>query len=152
MAGLWWRDGTSEVLDALRHATLLLLQLGPIIAIALVLGGYVQALLPRDKVARWLGPASGARGYAVAMVAGAVTPAGPFAAFPIALALFRAGAGFNICVVYLTAWCVLGLQRVLIWEVPLLGLDFTALRLLVSLPLPILAGWLAGLTLVWWRR
>jgi len=34
-------------------------------------------------------------------------------------------------------------QRVLIWEIPLLGPDFAITRYLISLPLPILAALLA---------
>jgi len=40
---------------------------------------------------------------------------------------------------------VLGLNRVLIWELPFLGFDFVLLRLLISLPLPIIAWMLAKL-------
>lgn len=141
---LWIRDGNAELLDALVHGAGLLLLITPVIVAALVLGGYVQALLPHERVARWLGPGSGARGYLVAITGGILTPAGPFAAFPILFALRQAGAGFAISVVYITAWATLGLQRVLIWELPFLGPEFVGLRLLASLPLPILAGLLAG--------
>lgn len=143
-AGLAWRDGGAELVDALIQAAKLLLSIAPVIAAALLLGGYVHALLPHEQVARWLGPGSGARGYGIALVGGIVTPAGPFAVFPILVALRQAGASFPVCVVYVTAWATLGIQRLVIWELPFLGFDFVALRLAASLPLPILAGLLAA--------
>lgn len=143
-AGLAWRDGGAELLDAVIHAAQLLLSIAPVIATALLLGGYVHALLPHERAARWLGPGSGARGYGIALVGGIVTPAGPFAVFPILVALRQAGASFPVCVVYVTAWATLGIQRLVIWELPFLGFDFVALRLAASLPLPIIAGLLAA--------
>ena len=141
--GLAWRDGGAEVLAAATDAGRLLLYIAPVIIIALLLGGYVHALLPHERVARWLGPGSGYRGYGLAMLGGIVTPAGPFAVFPIMLGLRQAGAGFAVCVVYVTAWATMGAQRIVIWELPFLGFDFVGLRLAVSLPLPIVAGLLA---------
>ncbi len=46
-------------------------------------------------------------------------------------------------VAYAIGWALLGVQRVLIWEIPLLGPDFAITRYLISLPLPILAALLA---------
>lgn len=142
--GLALRDGGAELVDALGHAAQLFLFIAPVIGAALLLGGYVHALLPHEQVARWLGPESGARGYGLAMLGGIVTPAGPFAVFPILLGLRNAGAGFAVCIVYVTAWATLGAQRILVWELPFLGPDFVGLRLAASLPLPIVAGLLAG--------
>lgn len=143
-AMLAWRDGGEELLDALATAARLFVFIAPVIGAALLLGGYVHALLPHDKVAHWLGPESGMRGYALAMLGGIVTPAGPFAVFPILVGLRGAGAGFAVCVVYVTAWATLGAQRVFVWELPFLGLDFVLLRIAASIPLPIIAGLLAA--------
>jgi len=142
-AGVWLQDGAGEMIGAFRSAGLLLLGITPVIVAAMFIGGYVQAMLPRNFVARRLGENSGAVGYLIAMVAGAITPAGPFGAFPLVLALRRAGAPFDLCVVYLSAWAMLGVNRIIIWELPFLGHDFVALRVLSSLPLPIVAGLMA---------
>ena len=141
--GLWLHDGPSVLLDALRHAGALLLGIAPVIIVALFVGGYVQALLPRDVVARWLGEESGAGRYLLATAAGVVTPAGPFGAFPLVVALRQAGAPFDVCVVYLSAWATLGIHRIVIWELPFLGHDFVILRVLASLPVPFAAGLIA---------
>jgi len=138
--GVWLQDGGTQVVASIREATTLLLEIAPVIGAALFIGGYVQALLPRDLVARWLGENSGPVGYLLATIAGILTPAGPFGAFPLVLALRRAGAPFDVCVVYLSAWATLGVNRIVIWELPFLGHDFVMLRVLASLPLPIVAG------------
>lgn len=139
-AAVWAQQGPTALLDALRTAGWLLAGITPVIVVALFIGGYIQALMPNEQVARWLGGNSGASGYLLATAAGVATPAGPFGAFPLVLALRGAGARFDVCVVYLTAWATLGIHRIVIWELPFLGVDFVVLRVLVSLPLPLLAG------------
>jgi hypothetical protein len=46
-------------------------------------------------------------------------------------------------VAYLTAWSMMGLQRILVWDVPFMGAEFSLTRFLISAPLPILAGLIA---------
>lgn len=142
-AGLYALEGADELGSAILHAGWLLLSITPIILTALFLGGYIQALLPHDLVQRWLGERSGVRGYVVAMLVGILTPAGPFGAFPLVLALRKGGAAFDVCTVYITAWATLGIHRVVIWELPFLGADFVGLRVTASLILPLTAGLIA---------
>ncbi len=121
----------------------LLVRVAPLIVGALILAQFLQRLIPEDRMRQWVGAESGWRGLVLSSVAGAVTPGGPFAAFPLVLAFQRSGADLGACVAYVTAWSVLGFHRVLIFELPLLGPDFTWLRVLVSLPMPIVAGYAA---------
>lgn len=53
-------------------------------------------------------------------------------------------AAFAIAGLIQTGWSLLGLHRILAWELPLLGPRFVGIRLAVSLVLPPLAGYLAG--------
>ncbi len=115
----------------------------PVLGAALLLAGFVQAGIARDTISHWLGAKSGFRGLAVATLAGAATPGGPMAAFPLVLALAAGGADHGALITYITAWSLNGFQRILVWEIPILGPEFAALRFLASLPLPILAGLLA---------
>jgi len=144
-AALWWLKGEEVFELAAISGVTLVVMIAPIMLIAMVISGYVRQLLPTAVVERWLGSESGLRGLAVAILGGIVTPGGPFAAFPLVVGFYRTGASFEICVAYLTAWSVLGLNRVLIWELPFLGVDFVLTRLLVSLPLPVIAWMLARL-------
>ncbi len=117
-----------------------LLQLAPRLIGAMLLAGFIQALVPRDAVARWLGAESGMRGLMLAAVAGAFTPGGPMASFPIMAAIAAAGADGGCLIAYLTAWSLLGINRIIVWDIPFLGFEFTAVRMLLCLPFPILAG------------
>jgi uncharacterized membrane protein YraQ (UPF0718 family) len=134
------RQGLEAVTGALLSAGELIALVIPLVVIAIVMAAYAQALLPREIVERWLGRDAGWRGLFIAIAAGAVTPGGPFMAFPLVVGLRAVGASLPICITYLTAWSVLGIQRILIWELPFFGVDFVVLRLLVSLPLPLIAG------------
>lgn len=121
----------------------MLLDLLPRMAVALVLAGALFVLLPRDKVARWLGAESGFRGLLLAGIAGMLTPGGPMTSFPMAAVMVGAGADIGAAVTYITAWMFLGVTRLLVWEIPFMGAEFAVTRFAVSLALPILAGLIA---------
>jgi len=137
--------GGATLLAAAANALWLMATIAPAIAIGLLLGGLVKELADPEKIAPVLGARSGWRGLVLATGLGALTPGGPFAAFPIVYALFLAGADVGAVIAFITSWSVIALHRVVVWELPLLGVDFTLARVLASLPLPILAGALARL-------
>jgi uncharacterized membrane protein YraQ (UPF0718 family) len=118
----------------------LILLITPRLGAALLIAAAIQVLFPREKVARWLGDRAGLRGILLATGAGMVTPGGPMTSFPVVNALHEAGTGRRALVAYLTSWSTQGFQRILMWELPLMGFEFAAFRFLVSLPLPIVAG------------
>ena len=120
-----------------------LLSILPKICAALLIAGCVSVLLPREWVARWIGGRSGFGSLLLAELAGLFTPGGPVTAFSLIAALKVAGADRGVLVAYACGWALLGVQRVLIWELPLLGPDFAITRYLISIPLPILAALLA---------
>lgn len=142
-AGVWHSKGAHAAIEVLGDALLLLARLAPIVLTALLVGAYVQSLVPQKAIERLLGGHSGLRGLFTATAAGAVTPGGPFAAFSLVVALRNAGAASGVCIAYLTSWSVLGLNRILIWEIPFLGTEFTLTRVAVSLPVPLAAGLIA---------
>lgn len=115
----------------------------PMIALGVVVGTLFTLLVPREAVARHLGDQAGLRGILLAALVGTVMPAGPFAAFPLVLALGRSGAAIGPLIAFLTAWATVGLNRLIIWEIPFMGWEFGLLRFFSTLPLPILAGLLA---------
>jgi uncharacterized membrane protein YraQ (UPF0718 family) len=63
--------------------------------------------------------------------------------FPLVASLAKAGAGRASLIAYLTSWETLGFQRILVWEIPLLGFEYTAMRFIASLPLPFVAAIIA---------
>lgn len=133
-------DGLAQGLARTRDLAGLML---PVILPALILAGLVQAGVARERITRWLGAKSGLRGLVLATLAGIATPGGPMAAFPLVLALAAGGADRGALIAYITAWALNGFSRILVWEIPVLGPEFAALRFLASLPLPLLAGMVA---------
>ncbi len=139
----WHLLGRSAVEQAIRADLRLIVQIVPMIVAGLMLAGLVEILVPKELVARWLGKSSGLRGLLLATVAGAMTPGGPFSSFPMVLALQRAGADIGTMVTFITAWSVIGINRLLVWEIPFFEPDFLIIRYVASIPLPFIAGLIA---------
>lgn len=134
----------SEVFDsAVSRDKQLLGNTLPRLAAAQVLAGLVWVLLPRERFSRLLRDNGGRRGLAIATIAGIITPGGPAAAYPFLAIIAAAGADRGILVSYITSWALLGVQRIIVWDVPFMGTEFSALRFLVCLPLPFIAGMIA---------
>jgi len=115
----------------------------PVLGAGLLLAASVRQLLPDGALSRWLGAESGLRGLVLASLVGIVTPGGPIAAFPLVLVLLRAGADRGAVIAFVLSWALNGFQRILIWEIPLLGLEFSLLRFLACLPLAVIGGLIA---------
>lgn len=137
-----WRGGWPLVSEGLKQGGRESVKLLPLLAVVLLLTGFVQVLLPREWVANWLSDEAGWRGIGVAWVAGALTPGGGPIGMSLAAALVRSGAGLGVVVTYLTSLSMLSFIR-LPMEIALYGGRLTGLRLLASLMLPPVAGLLA---------
>jgi uncharacterized membrane protein YraQ (UPF0718 family) len=146
--GLQGRDAFAA---ALGGAGGVLLAVLPALVAGLLLAGSLGQLVAPGALAAWMGAEAGWRGLLVASLAGVATPGGPMAAFPLVLVLARAGADRGALVCFVVSWSLNGLQRVLVWEVPLLGADFALLRFLCGLPLGVLAGLLARRVPIAWE-
>lgn len=119
--------------------------IAPRLPFALVAAECLGRLLPADLVSGWIGAGSGMAGVLIASAVGAGLPGGPMLAFPLAIALQRAGAGPEALVALITAWSLIAVHRSMMFEIPLLGGRFTAWRIALCVPLPVIAGGLAGL-------
>jgi len=139
------RDGRERFLDILGSDLGLVVEMLPKVLAGCFIGAFVALLLPRELVARWVGKESGLLGLFVATVVGALLPGGPVTIFPVATAFLAVGADVGAAVAFITSWTLLGYTRALVWELPFFGPDFVIWRIIVSLPLPLVAGILARL-------
>ena len=139
----WELKGVDAFKQALWWDLDLLLFLLPRMIGGMLLAGMVQAILPPDLVAKWVGEEAGVKGIVIAAAVGMLTPGGPMTSFPIVVAFYMSGAGRGALVAYLTGWSLLGFQRTLVWELPLLGTEFTLYRTACVIALPIMAGLIA---------
>ncbi|MCG6122623.1 MAG: hypothetical protein MEP57_07945 [Microvirga sp.] len=112
--------------------------------IALIAAGFIGQLIPQSLVAGSIGAETGFQGVLIASLIGTFLPGGPTVTMPLALVFWHAGAGAAQMVALLTAWSVFALHRLLAFELPIMGWRFTAIRLLSSWFLPVLAGAVAG--------
>lgn len=116
----------------------------PALIAGFLLGGMVQVLVPKEFVVRWAGEGSGWSGLAFATLAGALTPGGPFVQFPLVASLWKAGAAVGPITAYLIAWTLLGVNKMLVWEVPVLGWRYTIAKTIACLAAPIVLGYAAS--------
>jgi uncharacterized membrane protein YraQ (UPF0718 family) len=134
------RDGIHGVTVILFSDLTLFGGILPRVLAGCLLGAFVAEILPHEKVSRSLGPASGLKGLLIGTAFGAILPGGPFTAYPVASALLAVGADFGATIAMVVSWTLIGYGRAVAWELPIMGTDFTLWRLIISLPLPVLAG------------
>jgi uncharacterized membrane protein YraQ (UPF0718 family) len=137
---VWRRDGIGGVLEILTSDLTLFGGILPRVLAGCLLGAFITEILPHEKVSRSLGPKSGLKGLLIATAFGAILPGGPFTAYPVAAALLTVGADFGATIAMVVSWTLIGYGRAVAWELPILGVDFTLWRIVISLPIPVLAG------------
>jgi len=146
LMGLTLRRGPATFVLGLKTSGRELLHFLPALVLAMLITGFVEVLLPKGWVERWLSDAAGWRGLVVAWLAGVLTPGGSMVGLPLIAVLYRAGMGLSVLITYATSFATLSLLKVPL-EVSFYGWRLTTLRLLVSLGLPFIAGGLTQLVL-----
>ena len=136
-----WRGGNTFSLG-LKTSWEQILRFMPVLIVALLLAGFTEVLLPSQLVEKWLSDSAGFKGIAVAWAAGALTPGGSLVGMPLIVALYQAGVGIGVLVTYMTSLALMSLVRLPL-ELTFYGWRLTALRMVVSVFLPPIAGWLA---------
>jgi uncharacterized membrane protein YraQ (UPF0718 family) len=137
---VWRRDGVHGVTEILFSDLELFGGILPRVLAGCLLGAFIAEILPHEKVSRALGPQSGLKGLLIGTAFGAILPGGPFTAYPVAAALLTIGADFGATIAMVVSWTLIGYGRAVAWELPILGPDFTMWRMMLSVPIPILAG------------
>lgn len=110
---------------------------------AFILIGLFQVWVKRETVEKHFGEKSGIRGYLWGILLAGTSVGGVYVAFPIAYALYSKGAKLSVIFTYIGASAICRIPMT-IFEASFLGIKFTAIRLLVSLPLIIVSSILLG--------
>jgi uncharacterized membrane protein YraQ (UPF0718 family) len=105
------------------------------------LGSVIQAVVPREVIARTLGKGSGLLGILLATGLGGLLPGGPYVVYPVLASLYAAGADIGPIIAFIVAWSTIALGRVP-FELAFFNPKIVATRILVGIPLPIIAGYL----------
>jgi len=135
------QQGLSGILDGLMGGGRVLWQTLPLLFAAFMVAGLTQVLVTEEFVTRWLGSQTGWKGIALACLAGALIPGGPYVYYPVAAVLLNNGAGLGVLVAFVAAKNLWSVSR-LPYEIALIGLDFTLARFAITLVFPPLIGFL----------
>ena len=127
----WAQGGADLALQGLVQGAETLVGVIPLLLAAFLIAGLSQVLITPDFVNRWLGSASGWRGIALACLGGALLPGGPYAYYPIAAVLLKAGASLGVLVTFVTAKNLISITRIPL-EIALLGPHLALIRLALT--------------------
>lgn len=141
LAGCFWYS-PSTAKEGLLSGWAMLYGALPMMAAGFLIAGLATAVIPKDIVATYLGKNSGIGGLALASVFGAATPGITAVQFAIIMSLAKLGVGIGPIVAYFTGWCLLGISRLITYEIPFLGGRVALARFTISLVLPVGIGWL----------
>ena len=137
------KGGTPQLIVGLKGGGNMLLQMVPLLILAMIVAGLIPLLVPQEAIARWVGAESGFRGILIGTVVGGFMPGGPFVSLPMAAGLLRIGAGVGTMIALLTGWSLLAFTR-LPMEVGIMGWKFTLIRLACTFFFPPIAGLIAN--------
>ena len=114
-----------------------------ILPCAFILIGLFEVWVKKEVIEKHLGEESGIKGYAWVILLAGTIAGGLLVAFPIAYSLYNKGAKLSIVFTYIGAAAICRIPMTL-YEASFMGVKFTAIRLLVSLPLVIVTSILLG--------
>jgi len=138
-----WIFGFSPGIEIANNFRSFSIEMLKILPCAFILIGLFEAWVKKETVERHFGEESGIRGYIWGILLAGTTVGGLYVAFPVAYSLYSKGAKLSVIFTYLGASAICRIPMA-IFEASFLGIKFTAIRLLVSLPLVIVASILLG--------
>ncbi|KQC14867.1 MAG: hypothetical protein APR63_05020 [Desulfuromonas sp. SDB] len=123
-----------------------LIEMLKILPCAFILIGLFEVWIKKETVIKHLGEDCGMKGYLWVLLLAGFTVGGLYVALPLADTLNKKGASLKIIFSYLG---FVGVFRIpmTIFEISFLGLPFTAVRLITTIPLFLLIGILLGMFL-----
>jgi uncharacterized membrane protein YraQ (UPF0718 family) len=93
--------GKGQHIAGLKQSLDMTVEILPMLALSFIVAGMAQVLIPRDIMAKWVGPESGFKGIMMGSLAGAISPGGPYVNFPIVAGFLKAGAGVATMVAFM---------------------------------------------------
>lgn len=138
----------SQAFTGIRSGATTLVRVLLLILAGVFLGSAVGAMIPREVIARSIGGESGFTGIVIGTLVGALIPGGPYVLFPLVASFYSIGAGVPALIAMIFAWTCIAVTRLPL-EIGFLsavgGERLILYRILIGIPLPLLAGVLAGL-------
>jgi uncharacterized membrane protein YraQ (UPF0718 family) len=110
-----------------------------ILPCAFILIGLFEVWVKKESVEKHLGKGSSVLGYIWVILLAGTTVGGLYVAFPVAYSLFKKGAKLNFIFTYIGASAICRVPMI-IFESSFMGIKFTLIRLMISIPLVILTS------------
>ena len=114
-----------------------------ILPCAFILIGLFEVWIKKETVEKHFGEKSGMKGYLWGVLLAGTTVGGLYVAFPVAYSLYSKGAKLSFIFTYIGASAICRVPMT-IFEASFLGMKFTAIRLLVAIPLVVITSILLG--------
>jgi uncharacterized membrane protein YraQ (UPF0718 family) len=131
--------GWEQVANGFYQGIKILLHELPLLVAAFLTAGFLQALVKKEFIARWLGRDAGFKGILLASLGGGLIPGGPYAYYPIANALLKSGAGLGVLIAFITAKNLWSVSRIPL-EIAILGTTITIRRYIITFLIPPILG------------
>jgi len=135
--------GPELLLEAVAAGGELLISVFPILILAFLIAGQISELISEEMIYRWLGKGAGWKGPLIGTLAGALVPGGPFFFYPLIATLVVSGASSGTVISFILAKTLWSIGRIPL-EIALVGAELTVIRLVLTLPFPVLIGMLVN--------
>jgi len=114
-----------------------------VLPFAFILIGLFEVWVKQETIIKYFGEGSGLRGHLLAIVLAGSMVGGIHVALPVSYSLFSKGARLGVIFTYLGASAICRIPMT-IFEATFLGIQFTIIRYVVSLPLIIITSAILG--------
>lgn len=129
-------------IEGLVSAKTITLQVLPILILAFILAGMLQAVIPAELVSKWIGAESGFKGILIGSFVGGFLPGGPYVTLPVVVGLGKIGASIPVLVAMMTGWSLIAIGR-LPMEIGIIGPKLALIRLASTFFFAPIAGFMA---------
>ena len=117
----------------------------PMLLLGFVLAGQASVWIPKGIVETYMGKSSGFSGVLIGWGLGMAVPLVTSTLFPVIALMLAMQVSTAALVTFLTAWGLIQIQRLVVWEISFLGWELALIRFAVCFFIPPLAGWLCEL-------
>ena len=138
-----WACGFTPGKEISKNFATFSLDMLKVLPCAFILIGLFEIWVKKETVERHLGEKSGISGYLWGILLASTTVGGLYVAFPVAYSLYSKGAKLGVIFTYIGASAICRVPMT-IFEASFLGVKFSAIRLLVAIPLVVITSMLLG--------
>lgn len=129
--------------DSVKNSGYYIKEMLMIMPVIFVLTALLDMWVPKEKIMRYLGKDAKAKGVFLSFVVGSISAGPIYAAFPMCIMLHKKGASIRNIVIILSSWAVIKVPM-LLNEAKFLGLEFMAIRWVLTVISIIVFSWIAA--------